>query len=293
MSYRTFSEAKQSYTFILPLIIFILAFILLPVVGTFINSFFRDISFLQRKFIMFGNYKQLFNDPGFYGAIRFTILFIVVSVTIEIILGLIFALILNETIPFRGFLRACVLLPWAIPSAISARLWELIYNYNYGLANFICIKSGISTGPINWLGSSVGAFFGLVIADVWKTTPFVTIILLAGLSAIPTELYLQAKVDGTNFLQRFYKITMPLLKPVLVVALLFRTIDALRIFDLIYVLTHGGPGGATTSLSLYAYKYYLAGDFGYGSAVSVILFVISFTLSIIYIKLARFGESGI
>jgi len=292
MGYRTFSELKESYAFILPLIIFILTFILLPVLGTFINSFFRDISFLQRRFIMFENYKQLFNDSGFWEAIRFTILFIVVSVPLEIILGLIFALILNQTIPIRGFLRACVLLPWAIPSAISGRLWELIYNYNYGLANFLCIKLGISTGPINWLGSSLGAFFGVVIADVWKTTPFVTIILLAGLSAIPMDLHLQAKVDGANFLQRFYKVTMPLLKPVLIVALLFRTIDALRIFDLVYVLTHGGPGGVTTSLSLYSYKYFLAGDFGYGSAVSVMLFVIAFTLSLIYIKLGRFAELG-
>ncbi|MCD6276938.1 sugar ABC transporter permease [candidate division WOR-3 bacterium] len=292
MEYHTFSELRESYAFILPLMIFILIFVLLPVLGTFINSFFRDISFMQRKFILFENYKQLFNDSDFYGAIRFTILFILVSVPLEIILGLIFALILNEAVPFRGFLRACVLLPWAIPSAISGRLWELIFNYNYGLANFLCIKLGISTGPINWLGSSLGAFLGIVIADVWKTTPFVTIILLAGLSSIPIELYSQAKVDGSNFLQRFHKVTMPLLKPVLIVALLFRTIDALRIFDLVYVLTHGGPGGATTSLSLYSYRYFLAGDFGYGSAISVVLFVIAFILSVVYIKLGRFAELG-
>jgi multiple sugar transport system permease protein len=206
-------------------------------------------------------------------------------------MGLLFALLLNQVIPFRGFLRACALIPWAIPAAISARIWELIYNYNYGLANFLLTNLGIANQPINWLGTSIGAFFSLVIADAWKTTPFVAIILLAGLQIIPDELYRQAKVDRANFLQRFYKITLPLLKPVIIVALLFRTIDALRIFDLIYVLTHGGPGGATTSLSLHAYKYFLIGDFGYGSAVSAMLFVIAFGLSILYVKLGRFSTA--
>jgi multiple sugar transport system permease protein len=195
---------------------------------------------------------------------------------------------MNADVPFRGILRACVLIPWAIPAAVSARTWELIYNYSYGLANFIFAKSGITTEPINWLGSSFGAFSAVVVADVWKTTPFVTIIMLAGLQSIPQELISQAKVDRANFLQIFYKITIPLMKPVIIVALLFRTIDGLRVFDLIYVLTGGGPGGATTSVSHYAYKYFLSGDFGYGSAISVVLFVMAFLLSLIYVKIGQF-----
>ena len=130
----------------------------------------------------------------------------------------------------------------------------------------------------------------VVLSDTWKTTPFVAIILLAGLSAIPRTLYEQAKVDGANFIQQFFRITIPMLRPVLIVALLFRTIDALRIFDLIYVLTLGGPGGTTNSLSMYGYKYFLSGDFGYGSTVSVILFLIAFGLSVLYIKLGKFNE---
>ncbi|MFQ5867105.1 MAG: carbohydrate ABC transporter permease [bacterium] len=283
-----FRELKESYSFVLPLILFVLVFILLPVLGTVITSSFRDVAFLEKKFIFFENYKQLFLDPRFWQALRFTLLFIAVSVPLEMLLGLLFSQLLNQNIPLRSCLRACVLIPWAIPAAISARTWELIYNYNYGLANFLCIKLGISGEPINWLGTNIGAFFSLVISDAWKTTPFVAIILLAGLQAIPNELYAQAQVDRANFLQRFYRITLPLLKPVIIVALLFRTIDALRIFDVIYVLTHGGPGGATTSLSLYAYKYFLMSDFGYGSAVSVLLFAIAFGLSIIYVKSGRF-----
>jgi multiple sugar transport system permease protein len=166
----------------------------------------------------------------------------------------------------------------------------LIYNYDYGVFNFLGNSTGLFSEPVSWLGSTLGAFIAIVISDVWKTTPFITVILLAGLSTIPDELYKQAEVDGTHFLQRFFYITLPLLKPVIVVALLFRTIDAIRIFDLIYVLTGGGPGGSTTSLSLYAYNYYVSGDFGYGSAVSVIVFILAALLSVLYLKLARLQE---
>jgi len=284
------AEGLRGYIFILPLLLFILGLIFLPVVGTFWTSLFRDVAFLPKRFLGFSNYSRLLKDPNFWQSARFTLLFALVSVALEVILGTIFALLLNEKLPLRGWLRASVLIPWAIPIAISARIWELAYNYNYGLANFLLLKLGFCSGPINWLGSGTGAFLSLLLADIWKTTPFVTIILLAGLQAIPEELYQQAKVDGTNFYQRFLKITLPLLKPVLLVAILFRTIDALRIFDLIYVLTHGGPGGTTTSLSLYGYKFFLSSDFGYGSAVSVACFLIAFSLSLLYLRMGRFGR---
>ncbi len=291
MKNYAFKELKEPFIFVAPLILFAFAFIFLPVMGTLKMSVFKDVAFLDKRFILFGNYNQMFGDPSFWRAFRFTLLFTIVSVPLEMVLGLLFAMLLNQTIPLRGILRACVLIPWAIPQAISARIWELIYSFHYGLANFLCVKLGIiSDGPINWLGTNVGAFFSLVISDAWKTTPFVAIILLAGLQAIPEELYHQAQVDRANLVQRFTRVTLPLLKGVLLVALLFRTIDALRVFDLIYVLTHGGPGGSTTSLSLYGYKYFLLGDFGYGSSVSVFLFFIAFGLSIIYIKLGRFSE---
>jgi multiple sugar transport system permease protein len=283
-------EYSDALLFLLPLVLFILIFIFWPTVGTIVTSFYRDISFLGREFVLYENYVQLFVDAEFIQSFRFTLLFVLVSVPLELLVGMIFALLLNEKIPGRGFLRATVLIPWAIPAAISARTWELIYNYNFGLANFMCLKLGLSTEPINWLGSSLGAFISLVVADTWKTTPFVAIILLAGLQAIPEELYRQARVDRANFVQRFFRVTLPLLKPVIVVALLFRTIDALRVFDIIYVLTGGGPGGATTSLSLYGYRQFLSGDYGYGSAVSIVLFVVALTLSLLYVRATRFEE---
>ncbi len=273
----------------MPLVLFICLFILLPVVGTFWSSLWQDVSFIARKFIGFENYLRLFKDPQFWRATLFTLLFPLVSVSLEMIFGMIIALVLNEQFRLRGIVRGIALLPWAIPSVIGARIWQLMYRYDYGLANYILKTIGI--GPVNWLGSSIGAFLSLVMADVWRTTPFVAIILLAGLQTVPEDLYKQARVDGTNALQRFFKITLPLIKPIVIVALLFRTIDAIRVFDLIYVITGGGPGGITTSLSLYGYKFFLLGDFGYGSSVSIVLFLIAFFLAIAYVKIGRFREA--
>jgi multiple sugar transport system permease protein len=283
-------ETRDAVWFILPLVLFTLAFIVIPIGGTFVTSLYRDVTFLPDRFGGLQNYVRLIGDVHFWQSLRFTLLFVVVSVGLELLFGLSFALLLNESLPGRGLLRVAVLIPWAIPIAVSARIWELIYNYEFGLLNFLIQHLGISDVPINWLGSSAGAFAAIVIADVWKTTPFLTIILLAGFATIPADLYRQAEVDGTHFLQRFYYMTLPLLRPVIVVGLLFRTIDAIRIFDMIYVLTGGGPGGTTTSLSLYSFQYYVSGDFGYGSAISLIVFLLAGLLAVGYIRMGRFTE---
>jgi len=281
-------EVLGGYAFLFPLLLFISVLILLPVLGTFLDSLRRDLPYLPGKFVGLDNYLAIFRDGSFWNSVRFTTLFVLVSVPLEVILGLIIALVLNETFPGRTALRAMVLIPWAIPAAVSGRIFELIYNYSYGAANYLTHLLGV--GPVNWLGTELGAFASVVVADVWKTTPFAAIILLAGLAAIDQDLYRQAQVDQANFVQRFLKITLPLLKPVLVVTLLFRTVDALRVFDVIFVLTGGGPGGSTNAVSLFAYTYYAAGDFGYGAAVSVLLFVVALGFSLAYIKIARFGE---
>ncbi len=285
-----FRKKILPYYFLVPLIAVVMLFILFPAAGTFFTSLFRDVTFLEAKFNFPANYTRVFSDSGFLQAARFTLLFVLVSVIIEMAAGILLAVLLNESIPGRGFLRVSVLIPWAIPVAVSGRVWELIYNYSYGLANFFLAGTGLAGGPINWLGSEAGAFFALVTADAWKTVPFVAIIILAGLQSIPGELYEQAKTDGAGIFKRFYYITLPVLKPVIIVALLFRTIDALRVFDVIFVITGGGPGGATNSLSVYAYKYFLSGDFGTGSAVSVVLFLIALVLSLFYIYAGKFSE---
>jgi len=280
----SFKELMPAVPFVLPLVLLLGVMVVLPVLGTCFNSFFSDTGFSTKKWIGVGNYTALLGDTGFWQSLRFTVLFVLASVPMEIALGIAFALLMNAESPGRSLLRACVLIPWAIPTAISSRTWELIYSYQYGLANYLISLCGFSNAPINWLGTSYGAFFSLVITEVWKTTPFVAIIVLAGLQSISHDLYAQARIDRANFWQIFMRITLPLVKPAILVALLFRTIDALRVFDVVYVLTRGGPGGATNSLSLYAYKYFLNGDFGHGSAVSAMLFLLALGLSILYIK---------
>ncbi|MBD3235384.1 MAG: ABC transporter permease subunit [Candidatus Eisenbacteria bacterium] len=282
----------RPWWFLLPLLLLIALFILLPVLGTFGTSFHEDTAFRGRSFNGLANYLHALRDAGFWQSLTFTLLFVLVSVPLELILGLGFALLLDRALPWRPLLRVCLLIPWAIPAAISARTWELIYNYQYGLANYILRSLGLIDAPINWLGSDVSAFFCVVIPDVWRTAPFAAIIFLAGLQAIPRQLYAQARVDGAHFLQVFWRITLPLLRPVLIVALLFRTIDALRVFDPIYVITGGGPGGATTSLSLFAYDYFASGDFGYGACISMWLFVIALVLALIYVRAARFAAEA-
>lgn len=293
MRLKTLSGRRQervAYLFVLPLAAVILLFIAIPVLGTFWTSLFRDVTYLPTKFAFLANYKRLFADGNFLQSLRFTLLFVATTIPIEMVLGMVFALILNERLRYRNALRATVLIPWAVPTIVAARTWELIYNYGYGLANYLIGLFHISGEPVNWLGSPVSAFFALVVADVWKTTPFVAIILLAGLQTIPEEIYEQARVDGTNLFQRFFSITLPMLRPVVAVALIFRSIDTIRILDLIYVVTDGGPGGSTTSLSLYGYKYFNEGDFGYGSAVAVVLFVLAFLLSVSYLRVGGFGR---
>ena len=276
---------KEALLFLAPLVLFIASLILFPVLGTLWNSLWRDIAFAARKFIAFGNYLRLFRDPQLQQALLFTVSFAVISVCLEMIFGTITALVLNEKFKMRGVMRGVALIPWAIPGVIGARIWQLIYRYDYGLANWLLQSLGIP--PVNWLGSPLGAFTALVLADVWRTTPFVAIIVLAGLQTVPADIMNQARVDGAGLFDRFFRITLPMIKPMIIVALLFRTIDALRVFELVYVMTGGGPGGATASLSLYGYNYFLLGDFGYGSAVSVLLFVIAFIFAIAYMKIGR------
>jgi len=285
------TEERFAYMLLAPVVILVGGLILVPVTGTFIKSFYRDVAFLPPvKFIGVLNYKRLLSDIHFLQSTLFTVLFAIAAVLFETALGMFYAVVINEKFRLRGLMRAVVLIPWAIPTIISAKTWFLIYNFNYGLLNYIFTHLHLSSHPINWLGTSTSAFFSIVIADVWKTAPFMAILFLAGLQSVPRELYEAAEVDGASLSKQFFRITLPLLRPVIVIALVFRTIDSLRIFDLIYVLTGGGPGGSTSSVSIYGFKSYILGDFGYGSTVSVFTFLLIFLFTVFYLKAGRFSE---
>jgi multiple sugar transport system permease protein len=239
-------------------------------------------------FAYMGNYQLLLHDSRFWHSLGNTIVFSSVSVTFEFFLGLSFALLMNASFKGRGILRASVLIPWTLPPAVMAMGWRWIFNDTYGIMSDMLFRLGISERGFAWLGNPFWAMVSAVVADIWKTTPFIAIILLAGLQSIPDDLYEAASLDGAGPGRRFILITLPLLRPYIGLALLFRFIQAYGVFDLIWVLTGGGPGGATQVISLYIYDTvfrYLR--LGYGSALTLIGFLILFILLIPIIWLIK------
>lgn len=276
------NDIITAYSFIFPLIFILLLFVLIPVVGAFVNSMYQDVSFLgEKKFIGFSNYMQLIESGKMLSSLKFTVIFSITSILFELILGMMIALFLNESFKLRVWYRALILLPWAIPTSVSGKLWLILYDYQFGLWNFFISKLGME--PLNWLGTPHNAFWAIVIANIWKAIPFVVLLLLAGLQAIPSDIYSQAKIDGASLKKRFTHITLPLMLPIILVVMLFRTIDNLRVFDLIYILSKGGPGGSTDALSYLGFSYFGQSNYGLGSAVSVVIFLLTFTISIVYI----------
>jgi len=224
-----------------------------------------------RPFIGLGNYAEALGDARFWQSLAHTALFAITSVGLELVLGLALALLLHRSFAARGVARTLALLPWAMPTVVAALLWQFVFESRSGTA---------------WLSDAHRAWIPIILADVWKTTPFVALLLLAGLQAIDPALYEAASIDGANAWQRFWHVTLPGLGPALLVALVFRCLDALRVFDLIYVLTAGGPGTATEPLALYAWSALLRNlRFGYGSALSMVAFAISATLAWLAIRI--------
>jgi multiple sugar transport system permease protein len=235
------------------------------------------------RFAGFDNYSEALGSSEFWDAVVTTFVFTGISVSLELAIGLGMALAMHEAFKGRGLLRAVVLVPWAVLTVVSAITWRTIFEPNLGLAPQVLSSLGLPGADIVWLGESGYALAVMVLADVWKTAPFMALLLLAGLQVIPNDLYDAAKVDGATTWQRFLRITLPLLTPAILVALIFRTLDALRIFDLPYVLTRGAND--TTTLSLIAHQELTNNRLiGYGSALSVLTFVIVMAVSLLYIR---------
>jgi multiple sugar transport system permease protein len=235
-------------------------------------------------FVGLENYARLAFDARFWNALGNTLYFAVLSVALELALGLGIALLLARAGRARSLAYGILLVPWAIPTVVSARMWEWIYNAELGVLNHLL---GVR---VNWLGDPLLALHAAIAMDVWKATPFVALLLLAALQGIPRDLYRAAAVDGASAWTTFRRVTLPLLAPVILVAVVFRTIDALRVFDSIYVLTGGGPANGTETLSIYAYKVlFQTLDFGYGSALAVTVLVVTAVAALGYARLLRGG----
>jgi multiple sugar transport system permease protein len=236
-----------------------------------------------KRWVGLDNYTAALSSASFWNAVKITFLFTAISVALELVIGLAMALAMHESFRGRSVLRATVLVPWAVLTVGTAILWRSIFEPDLGFANSVLRSLGLPGGHTVWLGEKGYAFAVMVFADVWKTAPFMALLLLAGLQVIPEDVYEAARVDGATAWQRLTKITLPLLKPAILVALIFRTLDALRIFDLPYVLTNGANG--TTTLSLYAYNQLTQNRLiGPGSALSVLTFIIVMAVSLIYIR---------
>jgi len=231
---------------------------------------------LSRTFVGLDHYRALLVDRRFHRALGHTLVFTAASTALEMLLGLAFALLLDAPFRGRGPARAAVLVPWALPTAVMALAWRFLYNDQYGAVNDLLRRVGLVDAPINWLGEPGWAMAAAVLADVWKTTPFVVVVLLAGLAAIPGELREALAVDGASAWRRFTLLTLPWLRPYLLLALLFRVIQAFGLFDLMWVLTGGGPGGSTEVLPLLIYDATFRDlDLGYGAALTVVAAVLT------------------
>lgn len=244
-----------------------------------------ETTIIKSNFVGADNFVKVIGDKRVQSTLKFTLVFTLISVFLELLFGLFLALIMNKPFKGRSLVRTFSLVPWAIPTSVAAMMWGYLYSGSNGIISNIFSKIGLISSPAAMLSSSSNALWAIILADVWKTTPYMALLLLGGLQVIPNTLYESSSLDGASKFQQFRYITLPLLKPSIFVALLFRTLDAFRVFDLIYVLTGGGPGGSTESLSVYAYKVMFSQTrFGYGSAMVIIMALVVGFIAFIYIK---------
>ncbi len=237
---------------------------------------------ITSNYIGFNNYTRLFQDARFGQATGSTFVFTLISVSVELVLGMALALVMNKAMRGIGLVRTTALIPWAIPTAVSALIWCYLYDGTSGVVAMIFTRLGIIASPQLLLTTAGGTMFSAILADVWKTTPYMALLLLAGLQVIDQGLYESSAIDGASAVKTFTRITLPLLKPSMLVALLFRTLDAFRVYDLIAVLTKGTP----ETLSIYAYKMMIGqSNYGYGSVIVVAMFALVALIAFVYVKI--------
>ena len=270
-------EQTTGWLLLTPALLLLALVFFYPIIRAFWLSLFTENlgTQLQPIFAGLSNYQRMFGDGRFWQSVANTSIFTLVSVFLELILGMAIALVLNQSFRGRGIVRTIAIIPWALPTAVMGLAWAWIFNDQYGVINDILQRLGLIDFNISWLGDPTLAMIALIIADVWKTTPFIAIILLAGLQSIPQDLYEAHAIDGARAIQSFQQITIPLILPQILIALLFRFAQAFGIFDLVQVMTGGGPAGATETVSIYIYATvmrYL--DFGYGAALVVVTFLL-------------------
>mgnify|MGYP000386123790 CR=1 FL=1 len=289
----TKARERLAWILVAPSILVVVLVALYPLAQSFRLSFTnaRFGSPRPAVFVGFDNYIRLFTDNVFIAALQHTVTFTIFSVAIETILGVGIALIINSNFQGRGVVRTSMLIPWAIPTVVSSQLWRFMYNQDNGVINDILVyRLGILDKPVAWIANPATSLPAIIAVDVWKTTPFMALLLLAGLQIIPGDVYEAATVDGASKWQQFWQITLPLLKPALLVALIFRTLDAFRVFDVVFVMK--GAALDTITLAIYARQTMIDEQWlGRGAAASVVIFLCIAVLVVIYSRLVRVEEA--
>jgi len=289
-------DARVGLLLLLPSVLIILGVTLQPVITTLYLSFFKTTlgKITPDIFVGFSNYVGLLRDPLFWQTIQRTLYFTVISVSLELIIGLAIAQLIHSHPPGWQFLRTSLIIPWAIPTIVNATMWRWIYNADYGALNGLLVGLGIIDRYIPWLTYPRTAMNLVILADIWHSVPFIALILQAALATLPTELEEAAAVDGANALQRFLFIRLPLLRSAILVALVIRTVEAFRVFDIIYVITNGGPAFGTVTVSFLTYlETFSYGNIGRGSAVSFLISIFTLIMAFIYIRLLYRPEESL
>ena len=293
----TRAKLRSAFLFLAPMML-VLALVAGWPLGRTIFFAFTDAKLGDPNYAIVGidnfwnaEWGGLLADPTWWQAVWNTVWFTAISVTIEVILGLIVALALNTRFPGRGLIRAAILVPWAIPTIVSAQMWAWMFNDQFGVINAVLMGLGLIAQPVAWTASPDTAMIAVIIVDVWKTTPFMALLILAGLQMLPSDCYEAAKVDGIPPAQVFWRVTLPLIYPAIAVAVIFRALDALRIFDLVYVLTSNSKD--TMTMSVYARQALVDfQDVGYGSAAATMLFMIIAVMTVLYIVVGKVDLAG-
>jgi len=268
----------------------VVAFVAIYPLGKTIYESFTNQEFLAglepTKWVGLENYRTLWHDSIFRHAVWVTVKFTLITVSFEFVLGLIIALVVNSHFRGRGLMRAVMLVPWAIPTVVAAKIWQWMLDDVFGVVNDLLMKLHIISHPHAWISDPATSLASVCAVDIWKTTPFVALLLLAGLQVIPRDLYEAADVDGASQLQQFWRITLPLLRPAIFVTLIFRTLDALRVFDVFAVFFGNRPD--TQTMAIYAQSTIVGdGHVGYGAAISVAIFLIIALFVVMYVTFMR------
>ncbi|MHB0988807.1 MAG: carbohydrate ABC transporter permease [Bellilinea sp.] len=281
-------EIRDGLWLLAPSMLVILIITVLPVIFTLVLSFFDTplSNPVPRDFVGFGNYLEFLSSQQFWQAIWRTLYFTLVSVGLELVLGLGIALLIHARPPGWSFLRTSLIIPWAVPTVVNGAMWRWIYNADYGALNGVLLSLGVIEKYQAWMTDPIVAMNLVIVADIWHSVPFIAIILQAALAGIPVELEEAAAVDGANAFQRFLLIRLPLLQPAILVALVVRTVEAFRVFDIIYVITSGGPAFGTVTISYLTYlESFTYGHLGSGSALSFLISAFTLVMALVYIKI--------